>query len=184
MVAMRQCATATIQHACSRTCCAASTTPSLLVLQIWCVVALEALLWRLTRVESRFNHNHINVPASVDTHSKLHILGPYIKAQFNPDFTHTCLPAVPCVPPNVTAEMVCSNDTGVVSWEAGEGVSSYMVRAFGPDGDMPMCNSTATSCLLPNMHCGQLYNLTVTANDGRCDNSNAYLNLQSGKLKQ
>ncbi|XP_036969323.1 fibronectin isoform X2 [Acanthopagrus latus] len=86
---------------------------------------------------------------------------------------------VPCVPPNVTAEMVCSNDTGVVSWEAGEGVSSYMVRAFGPDGDMPMCNSTGTSCRLPNMHCGQLYNLTVTAKDGRCDNSNAYLNLQS-----
>ncbi|XP_074491158.1 uncharacterized protein fndc7b [Sebastes fasciatus] len=86
---------------------------------------------------------------------------------------------VACVPQNVTAEMVCSNDTGVVSWEEGEGVSSYEVRAFGPDGQKIQCNSTATSCQLPNMHCGQLYNLTVTAQDGQCDNSRAYLNLQS-----
>ncbi|XP_044055462.1 uncharacterized protein LOC122877670 [Siniperca chuatsi] len=86
---------------------------------------------------------------------------------------------VPCVPLKVTAEMVCSNDTGVVSWEEEEGVSSYMVQAFGPNGHKTMCNSTATSCRLPNMHCGQLYNLTVTAQDGRCDDSHAYLYLQS-----
>lgn len=91
---------------------------------------------------------------------------------------------MPCVPLNVTAEMVCSNDTGVVSWEEGEGVSSYMVQAFGLDGHKAECSSTATSCQLPSMHCGQLYNLTVTAQDGRCDNSRAYLNLQSGECKQ
>ncbi|XP_068446237.1 uncharacterized protein [Clinocottus analis] len=89
------------------------------------------------------------------------------------------LNTVLCIPQNVTAEMVCSNDTGVVSWEEEEGVSSYMVRAFGPDGQKIQCNSTANSCQLPNMHCGQLYNLTLTAMDGECDNSNAYLNLQS-----
>uniref|UniRef100_A0A8P4G5R4 Fibronectin type-III domain-containing protein n=1 Tax=Dicentrarchus labrax TaxID=13489 RepID=A0A8P4G5R4_DICLA len=89
------------------------------------------------------------------------------------------LNTVPCVPQNVTAEMVCSSDTGVVSWEEGDAVSSYMVQAFGPDGHKAMCNSTETSCQLPNMHCGQLYNLTLTAEDGRCDNSHAYLNLQS-----
>ncbi|XP_063747971.1 fibronectin type III domain-containing protein 7-like [Eleginops maclovinus] len=86
---------------------------------------------------------------------------------------------VRCIPQNVKAEMVCSNDTGVVSWEEEEEVSSYMVRAFGPDGHKTHCNSTTASCQLPNMHCGQLYNLTVTAQDGACDNSNAYLDLQS-----
>ncbi|XP_035863315.1 uncharacterized protein LOC116038126 [Sander lucioperca] len=88
------------------------------------------------------------------------------------------LNTVSCVPRNVTAKMVCSNNTGVVSWE-GEGVYSYMVQAFGPDGHKMQCNSTTTNCQLPNMHCGQLYNLTVTAQDGLCDNSRAYLNLQS-----
>uniref|UniRef100_A0A3B4UUE8 Fibronectin type-III domain-containing protein n=1 Tax=Seriola dumerili TaxID=41447 RepID=A0A3B4UUE8_SERDU len=86
---------------------------------------------------------------------------------------------LPCVPQGVTAEMVCSNDTGVVSWEEEEGVSSYTVQAFGPDGHKTECNSTETSCQLPSLHCGQLYNLTVTAQDGQCDNSRAFLNLQS-----
>jgi len=96
-------------------------------------------------------------------------------------FIYTCVSVVPCVPQKVTAEMVCSSDTGVVSWEEGEDVSSYKVQAFGPDGHKTECHSTETSCELPSMHCGQLYNLTVTAQDGRCDNSHAYLNLQSGK---
>lgn len=99
-------------------------------------------------------------------------------------FIHTCLSVGPCIPQKVTAEMVCSNDTGVVSWEEGEGVSSYMVQAFGPNGHKIKCDSTETSCELPNMQCGQLYNLTVTAQDGQCDNSHAYLNLQSGKYEQ
>uniref|UniRef100_A0A3B3HPR2 Fibronectin type-III domain-containing protein n=2 Tax=Oryzias latipes TaxID=8090 RepID=A0A3B3HPR2_ORYLA len=86
---------------------------------------------------------------------------------------------VPCIPQHVTAEMVCSNDTGVVSWEEGEGVTSYKVQAYGPDGHRTECHSSESSCELPNMHCGQLYNLTVTAQDGRCDNSNAFLNLMS-----
>lgn len=85
------------------------------------------------------------------------------------------------MPAQVTAEMVCENDTGVVSWEEEEeGVSSYLVQAHGPDGHRATCNSTATSCQIPSMHCGQLYNMTVTALDGRCDNSRAFLNLQSG----
>ncbi|KAI3368520.1 hypothetical protein L3Q82_025527 [Scortum barcoo] len=93
------------------------------------------------------------------------------------------LSTVLCVPSKVTAEMVCSNDTGIVSWEEGESVSSYLVKAFGPDGHKTMCNSTANSCQLPNMHCGELYNLTVTAQDKQCDNSNAYLTLQSVPCK-
>lgn len=88
---------------------------------------------------------------------------------------------MPCVPLNVTAEMICSNDTGVVSWEVEDGVSSYMVQAFGPDGHRPTCSSTSNSCQLPDMHCGQLYNLTVTAKDQQCGSKDAFLNLQSGK---
>lgn len=79
--------------------------------------------------------------------------------------------------------MICSNDTGVVSWDEDEGAASYTVQAFGPDGHKTGCVSTETSCQLPNLHCGQLYNLTLTALDGECDNSRAYLNLQSGNFQ-
>lgn len=86
-----------------------------------------------------------------------------------------------CEPQSVRAQIVCNNDTGVVSWEEGEGVSSYSVKGYGPDGHIVSCNTVKTSCALPSMHCGQNYNLTVTANDGRCDNSQAHLSLNSGK---
>ncbi|KAF7202765.1 putative LOC107392962-like protein [Nothobranchius furzeri] len=90
---------------------------------------------------------------------------------------------VKCVPQKVKAEMVCRNNTGVVSWQGDPAVSSYNVQAFGPDGNKIQCNSSDISCKLPGMHCGQLYNLTVTALDGRCDNSNAYLTLESVACK-
>ncbi|MEQ2277019.1 hypothetical protein XENORESO_017774, partial [Xenotaenia resolanae] len=86
---------------------------------------------------------------------------------------------VPCVPQKVSAEMVCSSNIGVVSWEEDERVSSYHVQALGPDGHKTYCNSYETSCELTGMHCGQLYNLTVTAQDGRCDKSSSYLDLIS-----
>uniref|UniRef100_A0A674C2S3 Fibronectin type-III domain-containing protein n=3 Tax=Salmo trutta TaxID=8032 RepID=A0A674C2S3_SALTR len=84
-----------------------------------------------------------------------------------------------CEPQNVSAQMECGSNAGLVSWEQGELVSSYLVRAVSPDGHRTQCDSNTTSCRLPSMHCGQQYNLTVTAQDGSCDNSNAYLTLQS-----
>ncbi|XP_074523504.1 uncharacterized protein fndc7b [Halichoeres trimaculatus] len=93
------------------------------------------------------------------------------------------LNTVPCIPQNVTAEMMCSTNTGVVTWEEDEGVISHKVQAFGPDGHRTECKSNESGCWLPNMHCGQLYNLTVTAEDGVCDNSMAYLTLQSVPCK-
>ncbi|XP_076010605.1 fibronectin type III domain-containing protein 7-like [Genypterus blacodes] len=86
---------------------------------------------------------------------------------------------VPCIPQRTTAEMLCSTNTGLVSWEEEDSVSGYLVKAAGPDGHMIQCSSSRSSCQLTNMHCGQLYNLTVTPVDDRCDISNAYLNLQS-----
>ncbi|KAK2835181.1 hypothetical protein Q5P01_015665 [Channa striata] len=90
---------------------------------------------------------------------------------------------LPCVPQKPRAQTVCSNASAVVSWDKVEGVSSYVVQAYGPDGHKTKCDSTATSCQLPDLHCGQLYNLTVTAQDGRCDNSNAYLSLQTAPCR-
>ncbi|XP_061739473.1 uncharacterized protein LOC133540674 [Nerophis ophidion] len=93
------------------------------------------------------------------------------------------LNTVPCVPQVVSAAVACGDNTGIVSWEDGEGVSSYTVQAFGANGHRMECNNTAPSCQLPGMQCGQLYNLTVAAQDGRCDNSRAYFSLQSAPCR-
>lgn len=156
-------ATAVMQHVFSMICCVASITPSLLELPMRHVAVLEALLCCWTQVESKFRNHFILF--------------------FHPEYPNgksTCLSPVPCVPQQVTTQMVCTNDTGIVSWEETEGVSSYMVQAFGPNGHKTLCNSTTSSCNLPSLHCGQLYNLTVTAQDGGCNSSHANQTLQSG----
>lgn len=85
----------------------------------------------------------------------------------------------PCEPQNVLAEMLCDSNTGVVSWEEGDGVTSYSVHGYGPDGHIVSCGTEETTCQLPDMHCGQKYDLTITANDGRCDNSQTKASLNS-----
>lgn len=160
-------ATAVIQHVFSLICCVALITPLLLVLQMRHVAVLEALLWSWTQVQSKFSNRF------------LIFLKIYIHPEY-PNGKSTCLSPVPCVPQQVTAQMMCTNDTGIVSWEETEGVSSYVVQAFGPNDHKTLCNSTTSSCKLPNLHCGQLYNLTVTAQDGQCDSSHALQTLHSG----
>lgn len=76
--------------------------------------------------------------------------------------------------------MDCGSGAGLVTWEQGEGVASYLVQAAGVDGHLTHCNSTSSGCRLTSLHCGQMYNLTVTAQDAHCDTSRAYLSLQSG----
>ncbi|KAG5847415.1 hypothetical protein ANANG_G00125810 [Anguilla anguilla] len=99
-----------------------------------------------------------------------------ISTESSPVYQNTIL----CEPQNVSAELDCSSNVGLVAWEIGEGVASYRVQAVGPDGHRTQCNSSSTSCQLPDLHCGQRYNLTVTAQDQLCDNSNSFLTLQSG----
>ncbi|TKS74220.1 Fibronectin type III domain-containing protein 7 [Collichthys lucidus] len=80
-------------------------------------------------------------------------------------------------------ETCSSAESSAVDINTEDGVSSYMVQAFGPDGHRPTCNSTSTSCQLSDMHCGQLYNLTVTAKDHQCGSKDAFLTLQSVPCK-
>ncbi|KAJ8011603.1 hypothetical protein DPEC_G00059970 [Dallia pectoralis] len=87
---------------------------------------------------------------------------------------------VPCEPQNVSAHINCHSNKGVVSWEMSNRVTSNLVVAVGPDGQSLMCNSTSTSCTLPTMHCGQQYNLTVTALGGVCNSSHSQVTVQSG----
>ncbi|XP_016331309.1 uncharacterized protein LOC107680061 [Sinocyclocheilus anshuiensis] len=89
------------------------------------------------------------------------------------------LDTVPCEPHGIVAQMECSSHTGVVSWEQGDHVASYLVQASSPDGHQTYCSSPTTSCRLVSLHCGQAYNLTLTAQDSHCNSQNAFSQLQS-----
>ena len=74
---------------------------------------------------------------------------------------------VPCAPVNVSASLVCPNSAHV-SWVASSSATAYNVTAVGHDGHIYYCHTTSTSCDIPNMPCGQNYNITVTPYADSC----------------
>lgn len=86
-----------------------------------------------------------------------------------------------CKPQNAVAQLNCDTNSAVVSWELTDNVTRHTVQAVGSDGHRINCSSFDQSCALSGLHCGQSYNITVTALDGVCDNSNTHLILQSGE---
>lgn len=88
---------------------------------------------------------------------------------------------MPCKPQNASAQLNCETNSAVVSWELSDNVTRHTVQAIDSDGHRIDCTSSGHSCTLDGMHCGQSYNITVTALDGVCDNSNTHLILKSGE---
>lgn len=75
---------------------------------------------------------------------------------------------------NISASLVCDNNTAAVSWLHSPGAVSYTVTAQGRDGDIKQCTTNSTHCQLPNMHCAQTYVITVTPFSNRCKGSDSY----------
>ncbi|XP_029474400.1 uncharacterized protein LOC115100214 [Rhinatrema bivittatum] len=75
----------------------------------------------------------------------------------------------PCPPQQVSAQLDCSSNTAVVSWELSNGTQLYTVRAETTDGQVSWCNSTKTNCNLVDLSCGQNYTITVQGSNHECD---------------
>lgn len=77
-------------------------------------------------------------------------------------------PSAPCAPESVNASLVCANNTAEVTWLPSFGAVLYNVTAIGRDGDVKRCSTTTTRCLIPFMHCAQIYGITVTPFSSTC----------------
>ncbi|KAJ8376161.1 hypothetical protein SKAU_G00067410 [Synaphobranchus kaupii] len=80
----------------------------------------------------------------------------------------TSFHTAPCAPLNVSASLMCANNTAVVTWAPTSGAVSYSVDALGKKGDTKFWQSTNTSCVLPMMQCGEEYAITVTPYSETC----------------
>lgn len=67
----------------------------------------------------------------------------------------------------------CDSRTVNVSWLAGAGASMYTVLAHTQNQSIPSssCRTSTTSCDLTQLHCGEVFNVTVLADDGTCNSS-------------
>lgn len=80
----------------------------------------------------------------------------------------------PCAPVNVSASLVCENNTAAVSWQPSLGALSYKVTALGRNGDIKQCNTSNTSCYLPNLVCSQTYVIIVSPYSFSCKGIDSY----------
>lgn len=78
------------------------------------------------------------------------------------------LPPAPCTADNVEANIDCENSTAQVSWTAAQGANSYVATATGEDGHQTSCETDGRSCDLSELHCGQMYNVSLTSVSDHC----------------
>ncbi len=93
------------------------------------------------------------------------------------------LPAVPCVPEDVSVEVDCANSSAVVSWSHGEGADSYQVFAISSQGNVTcQDNVHEHSCTLRGLTCGVDYSVQVVATASTCSSSPSQaVDLEPGK---
>lgn len=78
---------------------------------------------------------------------------------------------MPCEPSGLAVELNCETNSAILSWDASEGAAEYFGFALSTDGDVLYCNSTAPSCAIRGLECGDTYNFSVEASDGACNSS-------------
>lgn len=76
--------------------------------------------------------------------------------------------SVACVPENLEANLICSNNVASMSWSYSRGGQLYVVRAVGTNGHVSECSSPYNRCDLTDLLCGEQYTATVTGEDIRC----------------
>ncbi|XP_033993889.1 receptor-type tyrosine-protein phosphatase beta-like isoform X2 [Trematomus bernacchii] len=85
----------------------------------------------------------------------------------------------PCPPSNVVVGSTCADDSALVSWSPSLVAETYHVVAMGANGHVHTCNTTSSNCSISELHCGQQYDISVTASRENCTSKasqNATLN--------
>ncbi|KAL1280893.1 hypothetical protein QQF64_015493, partial [Cirrhinus molitorella] len=75
----------------------------------------------------------------------------------------------PCVPQHLTVHY--SPSTALLSWDVTKGATNFTAVAVTPEGLTVTCETSNTSCTFPNLGCGQIYNVSVTAHNSLCSDT-------------
>lgn len=77
-----------------------------------------------------------------------------------------CFSPEPCAPINISVQY--NVGAAQVMWGPARGASSYSVQAVSDQGSAVTCSTNSTRCLLDELQCGRMYNLTVVAHNMAC----------------
>lgn len=93
-------------------------------------------------------------------------------------------PQAPCPPSQVQATIDCAGKRVLVSWLSSRFSGFYMARMADQSGGLLNCTTMNNSCWVSGLKCGQVYNITVTYNNGlfNCPNKiSVPIRINSGK---
>uniref|UniRef100_A0A3P9QGS6 Fibronectin type-III domain-containing protein n=1 Tax=Poecilia reticulata TaxID=8081 RepID=A0A3P9QGS6_POERE len=74
----------------------------------------------------------------------------------------------PCPPTNLVVSSSCKSNNISVSWQDSQGSMSYMAVAENENGRQWTCNTSSTTCQIPELLCGQKYDVYVVGIDSTC----------------
>ncbi|XP_077134838.1 fibronectin type III domain-containing protein 7-like [Ranitomeya variabilis] len=78
--------------------------------------------------------------------------------------------AVPCIPEIVSTELICYENTILVTWTEDTGNLTFTATAWG-DSEHHNCTTLENQCEISNISCGQPFSVSVDANNGQCVSS-------------
>nr|XP_020471689.1 fibronectin type III domain-containing protein 7-like [Monopterus albus]XP_020471690.1 fibronectin type III domain-containing protein 7-like [Monopterus albus] len=74
----------------------------------------------------------------------------------------------PCPSLNLQVATECISDQLITTWDLALGALSYTVEAVGMTGETYNCTSPSTSCVIPNVPCGEYLSLSLVASNDNC----------------
>ncbi|XP_067303453.1 fibronectin type III domain-containing protein 7 [Pseudorasbora parva] len=79
----------------------------------------------------------------------------------------------PCMP-EITDVSQSNVSSVLVNWTSANTAANYTVTLIGPVGNKLFCHSNGTSCKVPNLPCGSIYEVSVTASSSAGDSIPSY----------
>ncbi|XP_061594975.1 fibronectin type III domain-containing protein 7-like [Cololabis saira] len=74
---------------------------------------------------------------------------------------------------NLEGRLDCVTNSAWVDWDNSAGASSYSVLAQADNGHNSSCTSSSSPCSVPDLKCGTLYTLHVTAKNEYCHSNHS-----------
>ncbi len=90
--------------------------------------------------------------------------------------------SAPCPPGSLEALLDCQENQALVSWLGTRSMISFTATMEDQHGGFLSCSTTANSCRIPDLKCGQVYDISVIYHDGICPSMPSHaIQMKSGK---
>uniref|UniRef100_A0A8C6WPQ3 Fibronectin type-III domain-containing protein n=1 Tax=Neogobius melanostomus TaxID=47308 RepID=A0A8C6WPQ3_9GOBI len=98
--------------------------------------------------------------------------GASLKKKSFANCNYISFPLAPCVPTNINGNLDCVSNAAWITWSVSDRASSYYVWAESAGvAHNSTCTSANSPCSLPDLKCGTLYNIRVTAQNAHCNST-------------